>query len=118
MKKILSFICLAMLFGAQELLSQDIVGKWHGVNCSGIEVVSNKTMFIANNEEEFKYRIRKDQLFISNTAYNSIYGYVEDYTYDVKLLTEDSLIIVPHTAAYNLLVNEMDSRLFFVRIKD
>ena len=109
---------MALVFGAPKLLAQDIVGMWHGVNCSGIEVMDDKTMSIANHQQDFKYKIRKNQLIINSAREDSYYGYIEDYRYEIKLLTADSLIIVPHTSEYNLFINERDSRLFFVKIKE
>ena len=118
MKKLSGLICIALIVGAQELLSQDIVGRWHGVNCSGIEVLDNKTMLIGNNEQKFTYRIRKDKLIINSPREDSFYGYIEDYRYQIKLLTKDSMTIVPHISEYNLFINKRDSRLFFVKINN
>ena len=118
MKNLSGLICIALVFGASQLFSQEIVGKWHGVNCSGIEVKDDKTMLISHLEQPFKYRVTKKQLIINSERDNSFYGFIEDYRYEILVLNEDSLIINPKVSEYNLFINQLDSRLFFVRIKE
>lgn len=118
MKKLSGLICIALIVGAQELRSQDIVGRWHGVNCSGIEVLDKKTMLIANHEQKFKYRIRNDQLIINSTTIDSFFGEVSAYRYNIFLSTADSLILIPFTSEYNLFVEKRKARLSFVKVEN
>ena len=118
MKIVVSLLGLFLIFGTIELSSQDIIGKWHGVNCSGIEVIDHNTMFIANHDQEFKYRIRKDKMILNSEVAQSFFGEIHDYRYKIIVHSKDSLILIPWTSEYNLFLDERDARLFFVRVEE